>query len=205
MSYWTRVDGIVNVNVGLGRTQEEVEYILKTVLAHLPLITGSERDAQIEIIKQAGHSYHCSHDEFGMRTNKGWLEYQDNYLIVLHGDLRDRRFNDTLKEVSKWLCRLAKRIFIDDVLIRVSEGENKQYIFSNADAYRTMYEHISYYNKRYFKDYYKDIENINWASYLLWERSNGWDMPMLLAAKYYNVKDNDKELIRRKKYHSKER
>lgn len=41
MSWWTKVTGLVAVQVP-GRTDKEKEYVLDSVLRHLPLITGSE-------------------------------------------------------------------------------------------------------------------------------------------------------------------
>lgn len=41
MSCWTKIRGYVEVEP-FGRTQEEKEFILKTVLNHLPLVSGSE-------------------------------------------------------------------------------------------------------------------------------------------------------------------
>ena len=48
MSNWTYVMGQIIV-APMGRTQNEKEYILKTVLDHLPLVTGSEEDMQVYI------------------------------------------------------------------------------------------------------------------------------------------------------------
>ena len=48
MSNWTYVSGTIKVDV-MGRTQEEAEYILKTVIRHLPIVTGSETDMKIYI------------------------------------------------------------------------------------------------------------------------------------------------------------
>ncbi len=45
MSWWTYVNG--TVVHPMGRTQTEKRYILDTVLAHLPLVTGSEEDMNI--------------------------------------------------------------------------------------------------------------------------------------------------------------
>ena len=40
MSWWTHIRGPVEVSVP-GRTQAEIDYILQTVLDHLPRVTGS--------------------------------------------------------------------------------------------------------------------------------------------------------------------
>ena len=51
MSYWTYLTGTVTVRP-MGRTQAEKRYILDTVLEHLPLVTGSERDMNVYIIQK---------------------------------------------------------------------------------------------------------------------------------------------------------
>ena len=53
----------------MGRTQAEKRYILETVLEHLPIVTGSERDMNVHIVQKAGHDSSSSCDEFEMNTN----------------------------------------------------------------------------------------------------------------------------------------
>ena len=80
MSNWTYVNGTIEVST-LGRTQEEIEYILKTVLRHLPKVTGSEQDMHTYLIKKEGYNSSSSHDEF-----EHWVkdfDIQDNYIIVV--------------------------------------------------------------------------------------------------------------------------
>lgn len=43
MSWWTHINDTITASP-MGRTQAEKRYILETVLDHLPLVTGSERD-----------------------------------------------------------------------------------------------------------------------------------------------------------------
>lgn len=101
MSMWTYVNGTITVNP-MGRTNEEKEYILKTVLNHLPLVTGSEEDMNIYIIPKKGYNSSCSTDEFGEKTNnltdsygrknrdRGYLQVQDEYIIVVMDIKRQR-------------------------------------------------------------------------------------------------------------------
>ena len=51
MSYWTYVNGNIIVSP-MGRTQAEKRYILETVLDHLPLVTGSEKNMNVYIIQK---------------------------------------------------------------------------------------------------------------------------------------------------------
>lgn len=51
MSSWTYVHGTI-VASPPGRTQHEKRYILETVLDHLPVVTGSERDMEVYVIQK---------------------------------------------------------------------------------------------------------------------------------------------------------
>lgn len=126
----------------VGRTQAEKEYILKTILDHLPLVTGSEEDMNVYLIQANGHSSSSSADEFRERTNnligmygdrsrkRGWLRTQRRYLIVVDGAFRDRYFDETFSEFNKWLCRLAKRV-------EILESD-----YGNLKAYEKVYYKI---------------------------------------------------------------
>lgn len=113
MSHWTHIIGTIRVSP-MGRTQPEKKYILETVLAHLPIVTGSERDMEIHINVGGGSSSSSSCDEFDMCTNKGtdmyygarkdrygWFDMEDDYLLTLVGNLRDREFEETYREFQK--------------------------------------------------------------------------------------------------------
>lgn len=139
MSWWTYVNGTVVVRP-MGRTQAEKRYILDTVLAHLPLVTGSERDMDIYVIQKNGESSSCSCDEFGETTNNltdsygnkncnnGWLRIQDEYILTVDGAFRDRMYEQTFREFQNWLCRLAKRICVEEVLVEIKGYEQSAII-----------------------------------------------------------------------------
>ena len=184
MSNWTYVNGTIEVST-LGRTQEEIEYILKTVLRHLPKVTGSEQDMHTYLIKKEGYNSSSSHDEF-----EHWVkdfDIQDNYIIVVDGSLRDRTLNETHKEFQKWICRLAKRVLVENVIVEIKEGffsDVKPIIISDTlDKYSEMYEYPSWSKN-------SDGEP-NWCEYLLWRKRKKSPLPTLLEYKYYENKEND--------------
>ena len=183
MSSWTYVNGTIEVST-LGRTQEEIEYILKTVLRHLPKVTGSERDMNTYIIKKEGYNFSRSCDEFE-RINP--LKIQENYIIVVNGSVRDRTLNETHKEFQKWICRLAKRILVENVIVEIKEGfflDAKSIIISDTlNKYSEMYEYPSWSKG-------SDGEP-NWCEYLMWRKGVNSNLPMLLTYKYYNNEKND--------------
>lgn len=199
MSYWTYITGVIDVSP-MGRTQAEERYILDTVLSHLPLVTGSERNMNTYVIQKNGHNTSCSHDEFGQWSNLGngcnygnghpLFESQMDYIIVVDASLRDRFFDETLKEFNNWLCRLAKRVMVNDVLVRV-DGHNKHVVLQNTnEVYSRMFEDPSWLNNG----------EPTWCEYLMYDKAKQSGYPMLLAYKYFSDTENDAEVERRMEY-----
>lgn len=190
MSYWTYVNGVITVEP-LGRTQPEKRYILETILDHLPKITGSERDMNISILeKQSGASSSCNCDEFGRPLFRGW-EWPNTYecyMLIIDGSFRDRMFDDTLHELNKFLNRLAKRVYVNDILVEL-HGQDKKFIISDAEPYKQMEEGPSWWNGE-----------PAWAEYLMWDRAPDSEYPLKLAYKYYNIPEIDAEIERRRKW-----
>ena len=142
MSSWTYIRGEVAVSP-LGIGQHARRFVLEEVLAHQPKVWGSEGGMVLDILPDPGYNSSCNHDEFGFRTNlseRGWWETQTVYRIFLRGTLRDTTFEDTLRAFSKWMDRLSKRVYVEDMLVRVS-GQRKwnwgwgEKIFSGAGHY----------------------------------------------------------------------
>lgn len=206
MSYWTYVNGNIIVNP-IGRTQAEKRYILETVLDHLPSVTGSERNMDIYIIQKNGYNSSSSHTEFGEWGGyKNWktlsTEVQNEYILVVNGTLRDRMFKQTYKEFQKWLCRLAKRVYVEDVIVMVS-GLEKSVIIQNTQlngkqSCKTVYGQMNEKPTWCYND--GEFHEPNWCEYLMWDRAKGSMFPMMLEYKYVNNEENDKEVERRIKY-----
>ena len=154
MSNWTYVMGQIIV-APMGRTQNEKEYILKTVLDHLPLVTGSEEDMQVYIYQDRLYDTASSHDEFGMMTDKaihyngyrsrkmGMYRSSSYYILSIKGELRDRTYEETVKEFIRWLSRLSKRCMVDDILVKVcgysyKHNRNMRWVCSNVKPFREM-------------------------------------------------------------------
>lgn len=167
MSSWTYIKGVIEVSP-MGRTQAEEEYILKTVLSHLPKVTGSEEDMNIYINQEIGYDGSSDCDEFYNNSNLGtdkygYFEIQAQYLITVQGNFRDREFQDTVKEFNNWINRLAKRVSIDDCLVKIN-GYNQEILFTNKDdSYGKMFE----------------WEEDNWCEYLMWDYDRDEDGNLL--------------------------
>lgn len=189
MSRWAYVKGLVTVR-SEGRTQPECRYVLETVLDHLPIVTGSEGNMTVHIVQAEGHSSSQSTNEFweyteAMRSHPwyadgSWLDVQDRYLLVLEGHLRDKEFEETKREVTKWLTRLAKRLLICDVYVKVWDGWSKSVVIDDVRPYEDMYE-----------EWYEPHSGVNhkrWVDYLLWERVEESSYPKKLL-EYYEERE----------------
>ena len=149
MSMWTYVQGLIELDVP-GRTQAEKNYILQTVIDHLPKVTGSEKSMNVYTIQTAGHDSWQNFDEFYNRVED--FRTQSRYFLVLDGNLRDRYYKDTFKELNKFLNRLGKRLMVDSVYVRLYNFE-LSYIFTNKnDCYGKMFENDN-----------------PWYNYLMWK------------------------------------
>lgn len=211
MSYWTYINGTITV-CPMGRTQPEKRYILETVLNHLPRVTGSEGDMDVYIIQKNGYSNSCSCDEFGEVTNnlidrygrknrnRGWLQTQDEYILVINGALRDREFEQTYKEFMKWFVRLCKRVGCKDVLIEI-KGYDKSTIIKNRNIQKEKYSFESVFDNLFEEpSWCNNSKEPNWCEFMIYDKAKNSDYPMMLAYKYFNDKENDKEVERRMNY-----
>ena len=162
MSAWTYVKGVLTVSP-YGRTQAEIRYVLDTVLAHLPKISGSEHDVNIYVIQPEGHNHSSSHDEFEQpHPDNGWFEKQDDYLVVLDGNLRDRYFEETLQEFMKWLMRLASRCWVQECFVKVSGHRESNYEYAEQIIKGDFYEYRTPWS-------WEGKGVVNWCEYLLWK------------------------------------
>ena len=137
MSCWSYATGWIEC-LPFGRTQEEKEYILKTVLNHLPIVNGSEEHMYVHIMQAGGHNSVTRYDEYDNRSDvndvrwingtqvrdSGWhhtRETQGIYYVFVEGHFRDRVFSETYRQFVKWLMRFAKRILVSEVHVRINE------------------------------------------------------------------------------------
>lgn len=149
MSSWTYIQGLIELDVP-GRTQAEKNYILQTVIDHLPKVTGSEKSMNIYTIQTAGHDSWQNFDEFYNRVED--FRTQSRYFLVLDGNLRDRYYKDTFKELNKFLNRLGKRLMVDSVYVRLYNYEHSHIFTNKNDCYGKMFENDN-----------------PWYNYLMWE------------------------------------
>ena len=146
MSYWTYCVGAIRVDVP-GNTNEEVMYIVGTVLKHLPKVTGSEHNMQVSYRLCEGYSCSSNHDELGQMSNLcddayfKTFETQTHVVITVNGWFRDRKLDETVKEFSNWLCRLAKRLPVEQCSVQISDY-SREVVFTNKnDWLGEMYDY----------------------------------------------------------------
>lgn len=211
ISSWTYITGTITVSP-IGRTQVEKRYILDTVLAHLPIVSGSEKDMDVYVIQKNGYNSSSSCDEFGERTNnlvdrygqksrsRGMLCTQDEYILVVDAALKNREFDETYREFIKWLVRLGKRVMINNVLVQIS-GYDKSTIIKDHCVQNERYSYQNvFFNLFESTSWANYDEEPNWCEYMLYPRAKDSNYPMMLAYKYFNDKENDEEVERRMKY-----
>lgn len=200
MSWWSYIHGTIVVSP-VGRTQAEKRYVLDTVLDHLPRVMGSERDMSVYVIQKNGYNSSSSCDEFGDVTNnlidhygqksrkRGWLRMQDEYILVVDGSLRDRDFEETFRQFQKWLIRLAKRISVHSVLIKVWDFSKSTLIQDNDYGYYWgLFEYPS-------GSPGNRTGEPAWYEYLLWQpMNNDVSYPRILGYKYFEDAENDKQV-----------
>lgn len=161
MSKWSYAKGVIEVTP-YGRTQAECRYILETVLAHLPEVTGSEENMYTHLIQCGGYNISCSHNEFSEWVKDGWIEYQNSYMITIEGHFRDREFEETYRAFIKWLTRLAKRVWVNSCLVKISGNtENWEERTSIVDL-GDLYDYLELYS-------WCGKGTVNWCEYLIWK------------------------------------
>lgn len=202
MSFWTYITGVIEVTV-YGNTNAQNKYIIETVLEHMPYVTGSEEDMAYHVIAKHGYNQSSTHNEFGepVRAHRRfeWAHTQSKYMIVIEGSLRDRLFEETLRELNKWLNRLSKRLSVDDIAVKLTGRSNTNYehksiVISDSAPYENMYEMPSWSSRN------EDGEPA-WWEYLIWDNAKGTQYPLLLCHKYYCDPEVDAEVERRREYY----
>ena len=139
MSYWTHIRGIITV-VPPGDTKEERDAMLDNVLSHLPRVDGSEGGITVHAIPK-------SYDTLKVYGGKGRLKNYDipnEYIVTVEGNLRDTHFDSTLRNFTKWMCRLSKRVDVLHTLVEISDHRRTYIIDNNNCAYSNMYVEPSY-------------------------------------------------------------
>lgn len=107
------------------------------------------------------------------------------YQIIIEGKLRDTYFDDIYHKFMKWLCRLSKRLYVENVCVEIHEnfyaGKEAVIIDKNGEVYGQLYEYPlgTVGNKN---------NEPSWTDYLRGERAEGLTIPKLLEQKHHKNK-----------------
>lgn len=168
MSSWTYVVGSISVRM-CEKTDEMAEYILKTVIRHLPKVYGSEGDMTVQVINSGKITGWSSHDEFEMWTDREGFDEKQEFNIVINASLRDTVFDETFRAVVKWLSRLAKRVHVEDGCLKISDGWHGTVKMIDCERFDILCE----------------SREESWCNYMRWKKYKGYCLPKELLEKYY--------------------
>lgn len=141
MSNWTHVYGVIEVDT-LSRTTEEAMYWTQIIVNHLPKVYGAEiftDENELPIYLNTLKGYNCSSNADELNRNFKWRQtnelytHQSKVAITIDGDLRNKRFDETLKEVVKMLSKLGERTMVYECLVRVQDDYGRKVIIDNPD------------------------------------------------------------------------
>ena len=130
----------------------------------------------------------------------GRTQAEKRYILetAVNGAFRDREFYETFREFMKWICRLAKRVSINSILVKI-KGYDKEYVINDSCDYDSPYSQM--------EEYPSWCEESNgepcWAEHLMCDKAKDSDYPMLLAYKYFADPENDAEVERRREFQKK--
>lgn len=144
MSIWTHINGVIEAET-FASTNAQALYIVQSVVDHLPKITGSEGNADYFVNLENG--YTTSTYAGGRCISKT----QSHVLITIHGDLRDRAFEGTLRETTKALARLSKRLFVLSCVVCVESGYSDQNFIFNNKSWLIMQKDSDWVDKHLFR------------------------------------------------------
>jgi hypothetical protein len=159
MSHWTYITGVITVST-IGSTTEENEYIVKTTLNHLPVVSGSEQNMQVNVSRSifAHESDIC--DEFGQKSNlldNGWMHIYSGFLLTVDAELRDRHFEETKRSFVKWLCRLSKRLYVSEICVKLYDDLGNRLIISDPEPFSDMQEPAIWIKKMMEDEWWKRL------------------------------------------------
>ena len=143
MSFWTHVFGTIKVEP-LGYSDHAREFVLRSVLDHIPEVSGSEGSMHVEVAKSQYQDMFSSTDEFGQSLGGSMLGQTSSFFVTVYADLRDRMFAETKGEFDAWLQKLAHCVRVREIMVRVTSdcGDEENYL--DATPYYDMFDEPSY-------------------------------------------------------------
>ena len=158
MSSWTYVRGMIIVDP-IGESTTEKEFVVHTVLDHLPPVTGSEKNMCVYVTPSAYYGLNYRRNsEYGYKSGRA----APHFLITIEGDLRDRKFDQTRDEVMRWICRLGKRLFITDICLSIRDEYGRKGVLTDERPLLDIYEGphwiVKYGKPKWLKQLEKEVQ-----------------------------------------------
>lgn len=102
MSIWTHIQSVI-----IAKTSDSDTPLkdIKDIMRHAPKITGSEENAFV-FVNHIPRSTASDIDE-----NGEFHDYKSDFCITIIGDLRDRCFEETAKEYSRFIRFINKHFY----------------------------------------------------------------------------------------------
>lgn len=116
----TKIFGTLDVSL-YNFPKEERRKVMESIIERLPKISGTYRDMDIELI------------------DKGSFDKRDSYFIILSGELLGKNYFKALKEMEEFLEKLARKVWVVDVLVSVTDYREEK-IFNDSLDLRTIHQ-----------------------------------------------------------------
>ena len=124
MSMWTHVTGCIYVDTMQDR--KDIKKYIKKILKDAPLITGSEKNADIFINPLSGYNT-------SVFNGDNIEDFQTCATITIVADLRDREIEKTQEEIVGFTDFIRDKFLIIDASLRLTDGNTNTLFLSNED------------------------------------------------------------------------
>ena len=104
----------------------------------------------------------------------------------------------------KWFVRLCKRVCYENILVEI-KGCDKSAVIKDRSIQRKKHSFESVFDglfeiPSWCKDGKDGYKEPNWCEFMMWDNAKDSNYPMMLAYKYFNDEENDREVERRMNY-----
>lgn len=134
MSCWTYINQIVIVDASwlmkdkindleYPLRQSELDKAVQDAIDKAPAITGSECDAAV-FVNRERNSHNLSMNRYNRSNNPAWRKYNTEYVLTVHGSLRDRTYDETSREWERFK-RYMKKTF-DPLMVKFPTDANEK-------------------------------------------------------------------------------
>ena len=121
---WTHVTGCIYVDTMQDR--KDIKKYIKEILKDAPLITGSEKNADIFINPLSGYNT-------SVFNGDNIEDFQTCATITIVADLRDREIEKTQEEIVGFTDFIRDKFLILDASLRLTDGNTNTLFLSNGD------------------------------------------------------------------------